>query len=161
MENKYQEFGQVVQEVTTSIITRAEREAEEKAALILKNKERLRQATSARIRKGQAKKKYEEQREFHNQVGMAAGDMLRQFIQELQGLMLVPVGDLRDRDAVGRRKDQLNVIKETLSAVQLLMKFQASLAEEYNIKKADQKEGQGDNILLFNAANKLMKNASK
>lgn len=33
----------VVQKITTNIISHAEREAEEKAALILKNKERLRQ----------------------------------------------------------------------------------------------------------------------
>lgn len=75
--------------------------------------------------------------------------MLTQFINELKGLMLVPVGDMRDREAVGRRKDQLGVIKETLSVVQTLMKFQATLAEEYNIKKAAEREGKGPNVLLF------------
>ncbi|WP_162573844.1 hypothetical protein [Variovorax sp. PBL-H6] len=79
----------------------------------------------------------------------------------LAGLTLVPVGDLRDRDAVCRRKDQINVIKETLSAVQLLMKFQAALAEEYNIKKEDAKAGQGENVVLFRQAEKLLKQASK
>lgn len=75
--------------------------------------------------------------------------------------MAVPVGDMRDREAVGRRKDQLNVIKETLSAVQLLMKFQATLTEEYDIKKADAKEGQGENVVLFRAAERLLKQSSK
>ncbi|VTU22927.1 hypothetical protein H6CHR_01885 [Variovorax sp. PBL-H6] len=53
------------------------------------------------------------------------------------------------------------MIKETLSAVQLLMKFQAALAEEYNIKKEDAKAGQGENVVLFRQAEKLLKQASK
>lgn len=157
--NTLADYATAVKEVTTSVLTRAERDAEAKAALILKNKERLRQQTMARVKKAKAKKLYEDQKEFHAQVGLAATEMLQQFINELKGLMLVPVGDMRDREAVGRRKDQINVIKETLSAVQLLMKFQGALAEEYDIKKVDAKEGQGENVVLFRAAERLLKQA--
>lgn len=41
--SNYGAFVEAVTEVKTNIFLRAEREAEEKAALILKNKERLRQ----------------------------------------------------------------------------------------------------------------------
>ncbi|WP_421954542.1 hypothetical protein [Polaromonas sp.] len=103
----------------------------------------------ARTKKTKAKKIYEDQREFHNQIGTAATEMLTQFINELKGLMLVPVGDMRDREAVRRRKDQLNVIKETLGVVQTPMKFQTTLAEEFNTKKADEREGKGPNVILL------------
>jgi hypothetical protein len=65
------------------------------------------------------------------------------------------------QEAVGRRKDQLNAIKETLGVVQTLMKFQATLAEEFNIKKADEREGKGPNVLLFKKAGSLLKQAGK
>ncbi len=65
-----------------------------------------------------------------------------------------------DREAVGRRKDLLNVIKETLSVVQTLMTFQATLAEEFSIKKADERGGKDRNVILFKKAESLLKQAA-
>lgn len=39
------------------------------------------------------------------------------------------------------------------------MKFQATLAEEYDINKVDAKEGPGENVVLFKAAERLLKQA--
>lgn len=87
--------------------------------------------------------------------------MLRQFCQELQGLLLFKVDQLFDRDAVSRRKDQMSILKETMATVTMLQKMQESLEEKYNIKKEDAKENNGDNVLLFKNAQKLMAKASK
>jgi hypothetical protein len=160
-ENRYEDYTQLVEQHQDQRVARAIKEAEEKADLYAKNRERLNQQMAARARKTRAKKVYEEQKEFHNQIGVAACDMLRQFINELAGMTLVPVGDLNDGRAVERRKSQLSIVKETLAAVQLLMKFQAQLAEEYNLKKDDAKDGQQGNVVLFKQAEKLLKQASK
>jgi hypothetical protein len=42
-----------------------------------------------------------------------------------------------------------------------LAKFQATLAEEFNIKKADEREGKEPNVLLFKKAESLLKQAGK
>lgn len=78
--------------------------------------------------------------------------MLRQFCQELQGLLLVKVDQLFDRDAVERRKSQMSILKETMVTVTMLQKMQESLEDKYNIKKEDAKENNGDNVLLFKNA---------
>lgn len=164
-ENRYTEYAAItegyVDQRVTRAIEKAEKEAEQRAELLEKNRKRVSEQKTEVWRKTRAKNRYEKEREFHNLLGIAASDMLKQFILELQGLTLVPVGDLRDRDAVTRRKDQLTVIKETLAAVQVLLKFQAQLAEEYNLKKEDAKAGEGDNVLLFKQADKLLRQAAK
>jgi len=43
----------------------------------------------------------------------------------------------------------------------MLQKMQESLEEKYNIKKEDAKQNNGDNVLLFKNAQKLMAKASK
>jgi len=105
--------------------------------------------------------KYAEQREVHAQVGLAIEEALRQFVTELSGLSFVDVGQLRDREAVARRKDQLQIFQTTMQFITSLIKMQEGLEEKYNIKKVDAKEGKGDNVRLLRDAKRLMKTATK
>ncbi|PLC03420.1 hypothetical protein CY658_21635 [Variovorax sp. RO1] len=140
---------------------RAAKAVEEKAALALKNRRRAQETSNAARNRARLKKSYEEKKEMHAQLGVAINEMLRQFCQELQGLLLVKVDQLFDRDAVERRKSQMSILKETMATVTMLQKMQESLEDKYNIKKEDAKENNGDNVLLFKNAQKLMAKASK
>lgn len=158
------QYAEVVEAVQENEITRARRKAEkleqeivQRAELKEKNIKRNGEATRQRIRANQMKARYEEQKEIHNQLGVAIGEMLRQFAVELQSLLLIAVGTLHDREAVGRRKDQMSIMKETMATIQMLQKMQEALEEKYNLKKEDVKDGRGDNVLLMKDAAKLLK----
>lgn len=162
------QFTPAVEAMETTLMDRAKakaekaaKEIEEKAALALKNRRRSQENANAAAQRTRMKKMYQEKKEMHAQLGVAINEMLRQFCQELQGLLLVKVDQLFDRDAVSRRKDQMSILKETMATVTMLQKMQESLEEKYNIKKEDAKENNGDNVLLFKNAQKLMAKASK
>lgn len=124
----------------------ADKEAQavlEMAELKAKNSRRLSENRLAEARKTRQSTKYREQKEIHAQVGLAIDEVLRQFVLELAGLSFVAVGQLHDRDAVSRRKDQLSIFQTTMSFITALIRMQESLEEKYNLKKADVKEGRG------------------
>lgn len=137
------------------------REVEERAELRLKNKRRNLEVNLAAAARTRNKKKYEERKEMHAQLGVAINEMLRQFCQELQGLLLIKVDQLFDRDAVARRKDQMGILKETMGVITALTKMQEAVEERYNIAREDAKAATADNVLLFKNAEKLMKKAVK
>lgn len=162
------QYAENVVSFENSVVARARAAADKEAQAVLemaelkaKNSRRLSEVRLAEARKTRQSTKYREQKEIHAQVGLAIEEALRQFVLELAGLSFVAVGQLHDRDAVSRRKDQLSIFQTTMSFITALIRMQESLEEKYNLKKADVKEGRGDNVKLLRDANRLMKTASK
>jgi len=129
--------------------------AERRLALAEQKREASREERAQKARRAASQRFYESRKHEHQKVGIARNQILKQFVEEIQGKPLIEA-DPFNVQMVAKRRQQMSMLKETMELINKLQDLREALIKETpDLAKEKKTDVDKESAALFSFADKF------